>query len=1375
MREKIGTAVLELTTEGGKMFRDLDELERRAGTLDKSWRDTGKTLQTFGKQTSDVGSALTKMSLPIVAIGVGAARAAIEFESSFAGVRKTVNATEEEFTALSDEFRAMAKTIPVNVNELNRLGEAAGALGIPKAEIVDFARVMAMLGVTTNVTSEEAAESIAKIQNIFGAAGKDTDRFASTLVALGNDGASTEKQILELANRIASAGNAVGLTQGQVLGFASAIANVGIEAEAGGTAMSKTLIEISQAVSKGGGDLEAFARVAGLSSAEFAKAFKTDAADATRIFIEGLGRIKAEGGDLNTVIESLGVKEVRQANLLRSLALSGDNVAKSLNLQATAWRENSALTAEAGKRFETLQSQGQLLWNRLQDVAISIGNALVPSIKLAINSLTGLVPMLEGAVKRFTELPPVLQATAVGFGAVLIAAGPVLFVVGQLITQVGVVVKTLWSLGNTVPVLTARLWLMDAAAGSVGGVFGGLASVIATVGRVLMGPFGLAIAGLDLAIRGLTGNSSSLFTVLKDIATVVADQLFGALSTVWSILKAWATTISTFLSEAGTAFLRWVKDSIPGVKEFGELLGWLSSKFKQVTKDGTDYWAAKAQLVRDEKEVGEWLEETSNKLAEQSAAARKAATSTDLLAGANAVLAKEWAATEERAGKVAAATAKTEEEMKAAKKAAEEFAASLKALGGADALAGGREVLKQLQALGGPLNVLPGKLNEMAERLREAGQAAMLSGNAKLAGDYEQLAKTLSPVIQFQQRYNVTIGEYATDAAKAADFTNDLWEQIHRLKGEVQTIGPVLKSNLDLSKLFTGFKGTVKENLPDSQQWAEAWSSMKTGLGVTLASVPATLAKAFEGGGDMWGAIKSIGTQIGSGIGGAIGFGIGGPGGQKIGEAIGSLVGPALEGFKRLFRIGINEEVKKANVEIDKLRNGLLDTHGPLDQLEKKANLVGLSFEQNWGHQGQRGLKAMTELMAEFERRTEAVAAAAEQAVSSFNAVAGGMTKPWIDLGERQKKALEEADSTFAKLNKLRGDEKSSIDAITEAEREHQAAVDALDVVIGEQAASAVTAKQTLADLGVQAVGTFAVAIASGKTYGEAIAAIGPGVRNLSDSYKAVGLEIEDAGLQQLVLASNVAKTNPELIGAASAHGQSLQALAQMGMLNAERFAAMQRTGSEMHTRLQAEFAGTEEGSRLALLPMQDYLHQAQIQATELGLPLDANTQMLIDQSVELGIWKEQGASAQDRLIAGMDALVVKVSALVDQLLGVSDAIGSIPAHKTITIEAQYFDPGAPDGFGSGAVGGVPILPMAEGGMGRVTSPTLFLAGEAGSEDFAFSGGGRSFGENAPGGDLNKLRDDFRELRREMARDRRLQPSLNASALRDALAMAGVI
>lgn len=845
-------------------------------------------LGAIGRQATQLGSALTKtLTLPLLALGTGAAKLAMDFESSFAGVRKTVDATDAEFAAMAQAFRDLSKTIPVNVNELNRLGEAAGALGTPKAEIVDFARVMAMLGVTTNVTSDQAAESIAKIQNIFGAAGQDTERFASTLVALGNNGASTEQDILSLANRIASAGNAVGLSQGQVLGYAAAIANVGIEAEAGGSAMSKVLIDISQAVSKGGDALTGFARTAGLSSKAFAEAFRADAGDATRLFIEGLGRMKKEGGDLNLVISDLGFTEIRQSNLLRSLALSGDNVSNMLNIQSQAWRDNNALSIEAGKRFETTTSQMTLLWNRVKDVGITLGNALLPMIQATIQGLDALLPIVTTLADGFSKLPVPVQAGIVGFGLLVAAAGPVLFVVGQLVSAAGMVVGAFATTGIATRALTLAMVPLRAA-------FTGLLPVL-----TMMGP------------------------AIAIIATAFAS---------WTIGK-WIGEVTGLTDVVGRLSAR-----------FGELLGILpegaAAQYKQMM--------AAQRAAEAAKDHAKALDQTGHAIKGVGQEAVK--------------LGPPVAQMTTRVGQ-------TEEQLKAAKKSADEFAKSLKDLGGASAITGAQEVVKQLAAMNGPLNVLPSKLKEMADRLRDGAEAAQVMGKVGLAGDYFKLAATLDPVIQFQQRYNVTLGEYVTKAHTAANATQDLWDQFHRLSGQAVKIGPLLKSNLDLSKLFVGFKDAVKQNLPDSTQWADAWSDIKTGLAVNLAQIPGTLARAFEGGGDIWGAIKSIGSQIGAGIGGSIGKALGGKSGEQIGAALGALVGPLMEGVKKLFGIGINEAVKKANKEIEKLRGELLNTHGTMAQLEAKANALGLSFQANWGHQGQAGLVAFTALMKEFEAR----------------------------------------------------------------------------------------------------------------------------------------------------------------------------------------------------------------------------------------------------------------------------------------------------------------------------------------------------------------------------------------------------------------------
>lgn len=860
-------------------------MQRVSGSA-KAWSND---LGVIGRQATALGQNLTRtVTLPLLALGAGAAKVAIDFESSFAGVRKTVDATEPELAAMAQAFRDLSKDIPVNVNELNRLGEAAGALGIPKAEIVDFARVMAQLGVTTNLTSEQAASSIAKIQNIFGAAGKDTERFASTLVALGNEGASTESEILELGNRIASAGRAAGLTQGQVLGFASAIANVGIQAEAGGSAFSKVLNDMGQAVSKQGNELQKFANVAGMTGAQFTKLFREDAASAAQAFIEGLGKMHKSGKDLNIVIDDLGFSEIRQSNLLRSLALSGDNVAKSLDIQKRAWSDNSALSKEAGERFKTVESQLTLLWNRLKDVGITLGNALLPMISATARVVGELVPYLEKAVNLFGRLPVPLQAAVVGVAALAAAAGPLLMVFGSM----------------------------------------------ATGASALIGAF----TTKGLAMRALTAIYPAVVTGIKAVGGAIA-----AASTSFVAIGALATGLVLALVEVGKAVVN------------------LYNHWK-AGKSMWDFFTAKDDdnFVRRGLRWAGILEDVKKRTTDIALANDQAAQSTE-----------EFVGPLQQAG---SAAHKTEEELKAAEEAAKKFAASLKSLGGAEAMSGAQEVIRQLQALGGPMNVLPSQLGSMAERMREAAQAAMLMGKVDLAGQYTKLAETLSPMVQFQQRWNVTIGEYVPIGDAAAETTAMLWEQFYRLTGQLQTVAPVLENKIKLP--WVSFAQTVYENSPKMQKSFD-------GVRDAVASLGQTIINALQGGGNV---LQAVGATIGRGLAADFvdNFGhhvtnlLGNTFGGLVNSflpGIGAMLGPALgaigNGLKRVFGIGINEEVRKANAEIDKLRQGLLQTHGPLDVLEQKANAVGLSFAAAWQHQGRQGLEEFNRLIEEFNRRWE--------------------------------------------------------------------------------------------------------------------------------------------------------------------------------------------------------------------------------------------------------------------------------------------------------------------------------------------------------------------------------------------------------------------
>ncbi len=230
--------------------------------LERALNNAQKTLNRAGNQMTSAGRALSLgVTAPIVAIGGLAIKASMDFETAFAGVRKTVDATAPEFDNLRKGIIDMSKEMPMAASEIAKVVETAGQLGIKTSGLLEFAKTMVMVGKTTDISAEEAATGFAHLANIMQLPQEEIKNLASGFVMLSNEGASTGAQIIDMAERIAGAGHAVGLTAPQVLAFSAGLADLGINAEAGGSAFSRLLITMSNAASGIGPSEEALKRI----------------------------------------------------------------------------------------------------------------------------------------------------------------------------------------------------------------------------------------------------------------------------------------------------------------------------------------------------------------------------------------------------------------------------------------------------------------------------------------------------------------------------------------------------------------------------------------------------------------------------------------------------------------------------------------------------------------------------------------------------------------------------------------------------------------------------------------------------------------------------------------------------------------------------------------------------------------------------------------------------------------------------------------------------------------------------------------------------------------------------------------------------------
>ena len=602
------------------------QMGRASGDVRKFARDTN----AMGRQVTNIGRSLTTMfTLPVVAGGGAVAKLAIDFETSFAGVRKTVDATEEEFAELAQGFRDLSKEIPINVNELNRIGEAAGQLGIRNENILGFTETMAKLGVTTNLSADQAATSLARLANITQMPQDQFDRLGSTVVSLGNNFATTEAEIVEMGLRLAGAGNQVGLTEAEILGLAAALSSVGINAESGGTAISRVMVDVAKAVASGGAELEAFAEVALPNStnaaAEFAEMFRKDAAGAIVTFVEGLGAISEEGGNVFQVLEDLGQGNVRVRDALLRAAGAGDLMRDSLVNASDAWRENTALTEEAQKRFETTQSKLTLLWNRIKDVGVTIGNALLPMINQVIGLFDRAVPLLEGIGSGFAALPMPIQATAVGLLAVAAAGPPVLVILGQLLFAASSIATAFTKKGVATRALTGLLTRLTGASTGLLRPLGLIRPLLTLIAGGLGTVVGIAGAVLGV-VFSLTGTWDEFLRILKAVGSIIVSGIIGN----FNAMKAVALGVLTPIVDLGVAFgeflgLRELWDDF--VARFssgmGKIAGWVET-------------AADAMFVFSGRagDVSAQTDELNQKLREQQEAAGQAKRAVTNLDGA---------------------------------------------------------------------------------------------------------------------------------------------------------------------------------------------------------------------------------------------------------------------------------------------------------------------------------------------------------------------------------------------------------------------------------------------------------------------------------------------------------------------------------------------------------------------------------------------------------------------------------------------------------------------------------------------------------------------------------------------------------------------
>ena len=394
------------------------------------------------------------------------AEAAAQFETSMAGVKRTVGGSDDFIDSLGENFKRLSTEIPITSNELAGIATTAGQLGIAQADVETFTTVMAQLGTTTDLSADSAATMLAQFANITGVT--DYQRLGSTVAALGDSTATTASKVVEMSQGMAAAATIAGFSERDILAVSAAVGSLGIESASGSTSMS-TLISTLYKATQTGDKLEDFASVAGMSAEQFKQSWGEDAVGTMNAFIQGLNDTERNGKSAVVILDELGIKNVRQTKAILGLASAGDLLSRTIEQANTAWNQNTALGEKASVMYNTTEAKLTMMENAANNVKIAVGNALTPAISGVAEMMTGILePLSEfieanpAIVQGLTAFVGVLGLATAAVGAYtaitkLAAAANLLF--GGSIPGVGIILGVAAAIGG----LVAGIGLLTAA------------------------------------------------------------------------------------------------------------------------------------------------------------------------------------------------------------------------------------------------------------------------------------------------------------------------------------------------------------------------------------------------------------------------------------------------------------------------------------------------------------------------------------------------------------------------------------------------------------------------------------------------------------------------------------------------------------------------------------------------------------------------------------------------------------------------------------------------------------------------------------------------------------------------------------------------
>ena len=393
-------------------------------------------MEQYGQKATAAGNSLRGLSIATGLLGGMAVRTTAEFDSSMSKVQAVSGATGGEFDLLRDKAREMGSKTKFSASEaaeaMNYMAMAGWKTKDMLSGIDGIMNLAAASGEDLATTSDIVTDGLTAL----GYSAKDAGRMADVMAAASSNANTNVSMMGETFKYAAAVAGSMGYSMEDVALATGLMANAGIKGSQAGTALRSTISRMAAPTKQ----VSAAMKSIGVEM--------TNADGTARPFRDVMVDLRKGMADLSETEKTQIASTIAGKNAMSGF-LSIINASDSdFNKLADAI-DNS--DGAALKMAETMQDnlggQVTILKSQMQELAISVGDTLVPMAKKAVKAAQNLT-------NWFNNLSAGGKDAAVKIGLMAGAAGPLLLATGGMAKAFSGSVKAIASAKGAIAAMT---------------------------------------------------------------------------------------------------------------------------------------------------------------------------------------------------------------------------------------------------------------------------------------------------------------------------------------------------------------------------------------------------------------------------------------------------------------------------------------------------------------------------------------------------------------------------------------------------------------------------------------------------------------------------------------------------------------------------------------------------------------------------------------------------------------------------------------------------------------------------------------------------------------------------------------------------------